>query len=740
MIDNSVATPIFGDAQVAGISRNRLLELLRRSDFSGQRKNPELLQLNAADCACSRPLTKIQEEETITINPQADPTYPEEKSVLTSGTTPLHTVIDPRTLTTTYTHNGFGEVTQLVSPDTGTSSGSYDSGGNLKTATDARSATATYSYDVLNRVNQVAHTDQTINFTYDAGTNGIGRLTGASDANHTLSWAYDTLGRVTGKSQKIGTLTKSVGYAYTNGDLTSLVTPAGQTVVYGYTNHRITSITVNGTTILTGVTYFPFGSVSGWTWGNASTVSRTYNTDGNVSQIATAGDVLRFGYDNALRINSLSDTLFSTNGYTAGYDALDRLNSLAQTGVTSNWTYDADGNHLTQTGTSTVTTTPSTTSNRLNSISGSLVRTYAYDAAGDTLSYTGASFGFNQRGRMSSATVGSTSASYIYNALGQLIEKTVGGVTTLLMYDEVGHLLGEYSSTGALIQETVWMDDTPVATLRPNGSTITIYYVHTDHLNAPRVVTQSSSDNSIRWLWGGNAANQNPLGLGTFIYNLRYPGQYYQAETGLYYNYYRNYDPATGRYLESDPIGLAGGINPYAYTGSNPMSGIDPLGLATLVITSGPYIGNPAGHTALAFTGQGVYSYATSNPYGSDTTSYIQNALASRAVTITTLNTTPEQEQAMANLYNQYYPKRGGRKYSVLSHDCATAALDALSDSKAIDQSILDLLFNPEAPMLPFLPFTVEAAAALQPGATTITLPKGSSIPASLNSFNPTPH
>jgi hypothetical protein len=89
MIDNSVATPIFGDAQVAGISRNRLLELLRRSDFSGQRKNPELLPLNAADCACSRPLTKIQDEETITINPTGRSTYPEEKSVLTSGTTPF---------------------------------------------------------------------------------------------------------------------------------------------------------------------------------------------------------------------------------------------------------------------------------------------------------------------------------------------------------------------------------------------------------------------------------------------------------------------------------------------------------------------------------------------------------------------------------------------------------------------------------------------------------------------------
>ena len=65
------------------------------------------------------------------------------------------------------------------------------------------------------------------------------------------------------------------------------------------------------------------------------------------------------------------------------------------------------------------------------------------------------------------------------------------------------------------------MGEIPVATLRPNGRSVTIYYVDTDHLNAPRVVTQSS-DNSVRWLWEGNAANQDTVDRGTFIYNLRY--------------------------------------------------------------------------------------------------------------------------------------------------------------------------------------------------------------------------
>jgi RHS repeat-associated protein len=185
---------------------------------------------------------------------------------------------------------------------------------------------------------------------------------------------------------------------------------------------------------------------------------------------------------------------------------------------------------------------------------------------------------------MKTAKVGSSTTTYYYNALGQRIKKTGGSAgTVLMMYDEAGHILGEYSSTGALVQETVWMGDIPVATIRPSGSSVAIYYVHADHLNAPRIVTQPST-NDIVWRWdtdpfGTAAPNQNPAGLGTFVYNLRYPGQYYDSETGLNYNYFRDYDPATGRYVESDPIGLRGGINTYSYAYSNPVNLADPMGL-----------------------------------------------------------------------------------------------------------------------------------------------------------------
>ena len=151
------------------------------------------------------------------------------------------------------------------------------------------------------------------------------------------------------------------------------------------------------------------------------------------------------------------------------------------------------------------------------------------------------------------------------------MRKTVGAVVTYFIYDEQGRLLGEYDATGALIEETVWLEDLPVATLRPTGAgnppPIAVYYVHADHLGSPRAVTRPS-DNAMIWQWdnvdpfGANLPNENPGGQGTFKYALRFPGQYYDAETGMHYNYFRDYDPVIGRYIQSDPIGLKGGLNP----------------------------------------------------------------------------------------------------------------------------------------------------------------------------------
>jgi RHS repeat-associated protein len=265
----------------------------------------------------------------------------------------------------------------------------------------------------------------------------------------------------------------------------------------------------------------------------------------------TGGESRSYTLDNAFRITGISNASTPSASWTYGYDSLDRITS-ANAASNISWTYDGVGNRQTQVGAAAPT----------------------YAAANMTLAY-------NNRGRMSGATATGTT-SYIYNALGQRVSKSGLGATLLFAYDEAGHLIGEYSNTGALIQETVYLGDTPVATIRP-GSPVGIYYVHADHLNTPKLVSRPN-DNAVMWRWdqepfGVALPNQNPSAQGTFSYNLRFPGQYYDSETGLSQNYFRDYDSQVGRYVESDPVGLKGGINTYAYTGNDPIDANDPLGL-----------------------------------------------------------------------------------------------------------------------------------------------------------------
>lgn len=503
------------------------------------------------------------------------------------GEDDLTTVTDPRTLGTSYSYDGLGDLTSQTSPDTGTTTNTYDAAGNLSTSTDARGAVATYGYDALNRVTSIAYslsgnTDQTLAFTYDQGTDGIGRLTGASDANHSMRWSYDPQGRVTQMTQTVGGVAKTVQYGYTNGDLTSLTTPSGQMIGYQYPNHRISAITVNGSPLVSGVTYAPFGPVTGWQWASGSSVSRTYDGDGRV-------------------------TSSTTGGYTASY-------SYYADGTLESTTEDAPAVYSASSGATTVAVASG--SNQIASLSGTTGGSYQYDAAGDLLSDGTRTFTYNDAGRLATATNDGITTTYRYNALGERIEKSSSNGTTYFVYDEAGHLLGEYDAGGNLIEELVWLNDTPVASLRPNpsGSGIEILYIDTDFLNAPTALVSATSGKVV-WRWdhdpyGNGAALEEPSNTGTdTVFNLRFPGQYYDQETGLMHNAFRDYDPTVGRYLESDPMGLYGGsYSPYVYASGDPIIYIDPFGLCWIYSQSTGQLTHVDANGHVDYTVGGGYS------------------------------------------------------------------------------------------------------------------------------------
>jgi RHS repeat-associated protein len=470
-------------------------------------------------------------------------------------------VQDPRNLYTSYSYDGLKNVKSVYSPDTGYSSNTYDAAGNLITSTDGRYQQTSYTYDALNRLIKTTYADgKTVVYAYDQGTNGLGRLSSITDSSGSTAWLYDAHGRAVQKQQTIGAIVLTTKYTYDGqGRLIQTTYPSGRQVGYAYdAAGRVKAITVDGQSLLSGIGYRPFGAAAGWTWSNGSAYGRTFDLDGRLNSFSLGTDTRTLTYDAAGRITGVSDlaTLQPPN-LPAG---------------TSQYVI-------------------STSSNQLTSQSGLVSATYSYDAAGNRTGDGVRQFAYDARGRMSQVTVGGSITQYSINGLGQRVAKTGASVTSgslSFAYDEAGHLLGEYDVKGNAVQETIWFGGAPVAVVKPNSG---LFFVFIDQLGTPRVVTTQS----LRTVWSWNS---DPFGSGApsegvddigvkFTYNLRFPGQYFDQETGLQYNYFRDYDPSIGRYIQSDPVGLRGGINTYAYVRGNSVSYVDQYGLAWQVIVTG---------------------------------------------------------------------------------------------------------------------------------------------------------
>lgn len=361
----------------------------------------------------------------------------------------LISVTDPRGLTTSYEYNVFGEVTRQTSPDSGLTSYTYDEAGNLATKTDARGRTATYVYDALNRPVEISYPDQTITYEYDVGPFGKGRRTRMEDLSGVTTWSHDAHGRVLSKSQTRLGITQTVQYTYTDGQLIRTQLPSGNVIEYVYANGRVDAIRANGSMFLDAVLYEPFGPIRGWQWSDGTLTERTYDLDGRVQSIDSAG-LYTYSYDDANRIIGIADEQNASRSWTYGYDLLDRLTAATRPGFSESYGYDLAGNRLTRTGTQPATYVAiqgyqvSPSSNRLTGLTfpwGSVA--VSTDPAGNVLNDGFGARTYNDAGRLSAIE----DSQRYYNGLGERTRLREGTYSNdLFLFDEAGRLLSHIFS------------------------------------------------------------------------------------------------------------------------------------------------------------------------------------------------------------------------------------------------------------------------------------------------------
>jgi RHS repeat-associated protein len=530
----------------------------------------------------------------------------------------LSSVTDPRNLATTYTIDGLGKKSAQSSPDTAGTSYVTDDEGRVTASTDARGRQTSYRYDALGRLTQVSYASGTPTiFEYDGGPGGpaaeIGQLTKISDRSGTTTYSHDVRGRLLSRTQHVaaGGLndTKVIGYTYGTtgsglGKVATMTYPSGARVNYAYDSAgRVTSLVLNpgdgagntntldSRTLIHSIQYAPTGAVLSWEWGSATgwpTYRRTYDLDGRLVSypIDATGTVRTVTYNAANLVTGYTHTGGATPAafdQSFAYDLADRLTSVTQGGTTTTYAYDANGNRTQQTGPAG-TFTFSTTSNRLMSATLPIPRTYSYDAAGNRTGDGTLTFTYGDDGRLVAAAGPETQAAYHHNGKGERVAKTVNGLATTYAYDEEGRTIGEYRGSHAV--ETVYLGSTPLAVVTPQAE----YAIFADHIDTPVTVSSVSSRATV-WDWRARdafGASEPVVSQDSSLpyFNHRFSGQVFDSESGLFYNYYRDYDPQSGRYIQSDPIGLAGGINTYGYVEGNPLSYVDPDGLQVAVPTN----------------------------------------------------------------------------------------------------------------------------------------------------------
>jgi RHS repeat-associated protein len=514
-------------------------------------------------------------------------------------------------------------VLSRTDPNNVTESFAYNANGGVASRTNRRGQTITFAYDSLDRLrSRYQQTEgQTTTYGYDSyggqwtsASNGVStdttrmgwgvvtqQFTARAGFSRAVRASYDVGFRRTGVNVLMNGLpADSISYGYGDaGQLTAITDPLGNRTTIGYNrDYQPTTFTLAGGVIATN-TYGATHGLSGISFNDAainSAFGRYYRQD-SLTRVRESRDrqnkARRFSYDPAGQLTDYADYQIGPAPCFFDQDYGRVCDPAPETYLGGRgYGYDAVGNP-TDAGVSIAS------SNRMTVIGGDSV---VYDPDGNVI----------RRYRVGSPSTFDQTLSW--NSLGQLVQvsTTRNGVTSTLQlaYDGFGRRV-QKTVVGVSATQYIWDGDQVVAETDGVGNTqrLYTYYPGTDQLHSVVAGAQT--------YYAASDASGNVIGMISRTYNvvsdvysyqpfgvlerndqgvpnsLRWKGLQYDTESGLYYMRARYYSPDMGRFLSEDPIGLAGGINPYTFGGNDPVNNSDPSGLICSRVTSGGLGGAP---------------------------------------------------------------------------------------------------------------------------------------------------
>ena len=442
-----------------------------------------------------------------------------------------------------------------------------------------------------------------------AEPHNIGTLAYVSDQTGRTDFSNDpTRGSFYEDLRQIGAAQYSTKYqSNAGGQVTQMDYPSGSELLLSYDADGdlaglqwkgydpVTDTLSTASDVVSGMTYKPMGPLATMTYGDGGTFTATYDSSYRLTGLTDMrlGSALRdvgYGWTNRDNLQTITDNLNPVQNETYGYSAREFLASADGAWGEHDYSYDGVGNRTSFMAMVSGTATTDTysypiDSNRLQSVifGAGGTRSLTYDAAGnvvyDDRNGPGYGYSYDAANRMSSFAInGVIQAEYEYNALGQQVIRrlTQDGQTIHSVHDALGNRIAEYlydgsTLTSTLIREYIWADGMVVAVVEAGQ----MYFVRTDHIGRPVFATDTLGTKVWEASYLPFGGVQTSTGDNA---TLRFPGQWFQTETGLHQNWMRDYDPTTGRYIQADPLGLVDGASVYGYALQNPGKYTDSTG------------------------------------------------------------------------------------------------------------------------------------------------------------------